>query len=69
MAAKTASIIVDWGTTSLRATLVDADGQELDSLETAQGISALKTGEHENTLMAALLDFQSTAPFPLPQSA
>ena len=54
MAAQTTSIIVDWGTTSLRAALVDADGRELDSLETAQGISTLKTGEHEDTLMTAL---------------
>jgi 2-dehydro-3-deoxygalactonokinase len=54
MAARKASIIVDWGTTSLRAALVDLDGKELDVVETAQGTSTLKTGEHENTLMAAL---------------
>lgn len=54
MAEETVSIIVDWGTTSLRAALVDADGKELDRIETAQGISTLQTGEYENTLMAVL---------------
>lgn len=54
MAAETTSIIVDWGTTSLRATLVDAGGKELDRLETPNGISTLKSGEHESALMTAL---------------
>ncbi len=54
MAGQEVSIIVDWGTTSLRATLAGKSGDTLDSLETAQGISTLKKGEHEGALMAAL---------------
>lgn len=54
MAATATSIIVDWGTTSLRAALVGEDGKELDHLETADGISSLGKGEHEAVLMAAL---------------
>jgi len=60
MAEQTASIIVDWGTTSLRAALVDANGAELDQLETAQGISSLQKGEHEAALMGALAPWFST---------
>lgn len=44
MAGQATSIIVDWGTTSLRATLVSQNGKELDHLETAQGISSLSKG-------------------------
>lgn len=54
MAAPATSIIVDWGTTSLRATLVGEGGEELDHLETANGISSLGKGEHEAALMDAL---------------
>jgi 2-dehydro-3-deoxygalactonokinase len=54
MTGQPASIVVDWGTTSLRAALVGADAQELDVIETSQGISTLGTGEHEAALMAAL---------------
>lgn len=49
-----ASIVVDWGTTSLRAALVGNGGEELDSLETPQGISSLGRGDHEAALMTAL---------------
>ncbi len=54
MAAPATSIIVDWGTTSLRAALVGEGGEELDHLETDDGISSLGEGEHEAALMAAL---------------
>lgn len=54
MAAHAASIVVDWGTTSLRATLVTDAGEALDRLETQQGISTLAKGEHEGVLMQAL---------------
>ncbi|WP_377296918.1 2-dehydro-3-deoxygalactonokinase [Rhizobium sp. SGZ-381] len=54
MTGQPASIVVDWGTTSLRATLVGADGQELDVIETPQGISTLSKGQHEAALMATL---------------
>lgn len=48
------AIVVDWGTTNLRASLVTAAGTVLDHLETPQGIATLSTGSHEATLMAAL---------------
>ncbi|WP_280171067.1 2-dehydro-3-deoxygalactonokinase [Agrobacterium pusense] len=54
MAARATSIIVDWGTTSLRAALVGNDGAELEHLETADGISSLAEGQHEPALMSAL---------------
>ncbi|MDQ1194398.1 2-dehydro-3-deoxygalactonokinase [Agrobacterium sp. SORGH_AS 787] len=54
MAVATNSIIVDWGTTSLRAALVGENGEELDHLETENGISSLRQGEHEAALMTAL---------------
>jgi 2-dehydro-3-deoxygalactonokinase len=54
-----ASIVVDWGTTSLRATLVSDGGEELDSLETSQGISSLGKGDHEAALMTALAPWLS----------
>lgn len=60
------AIVVDWGTTSFRATLVGGDGKATDHLETAQGISALKPGEHEGVLMAALADwFAAHGPIPV----
>ncbi|MBW9089564.1 2-dehydro-3-deoxygalactonokinase [Rhizobium wenxiniae] len=54
MATETAAIIVDWGTTSLRATLVDESGNEVENIETPQGISSLKKGDHEAVLMTTL---------------
>ncbi|WP_128255694.1 2-dehydro-3-deoxygalactonokinase [Falsirhodobacter deserti] len=60
------AIVIDWGTTSLRATLVGGDGARLDQLETAQGISTLKAGEHEGVLMAALSGwFTAHGPVPV----
>lgn len=54
MAAATAAIVVDWGTTSLRATLVDRSGNEMENIETPQGISSLNKGDYEEVLMATL---------------
>lgn len=54
MAAETAAIIVDWGTTSLRATLVDRSGNEMENIETPRGISSLNKGDHEEVLMTTL---------------
>ena len=59
MSGNTASIVVEWGTTSLRATLVASAGEVLDQLETPQGISTLKAGDHEAALMAALAPWLS----------
>jgi 2-dehydro-3-deoxygalactonokinase len=54
MGAPATSIIVDWGTTSFRGTLVSEEGEVLEHLETGQGISTLSKGEHEGVLMSAL---------------
>lgn len=51
MASDASSIVVDWGTTSLRAALVTDAGDVLDQIETQQGISTLKQGEHEDVLV------------------
>lgn len=60
MAAEAAAIVVDWGTTSLRATLVDAGGNELENIETSQGISSLNKGDHEEALMTTLSSWLSS---------
>lgn len=60
------AIVVDWGTTSFRATLVGDGGQPLGHLETEQGISILKAGEHEGVLMGALAGwFDAHGPLPV----
>lgn len=68
MAGETKSIIADWSTTSLRATLVCGDGTELAHVETEQGISTLAGGEHEGALMAALAPWLA-AHGPIPVAA
>ena len=60
MAAETAAIVVEWGTTSFRATLIDDDGNEMENIETPQGISKLSKGDHEAVLMTALAPWLST---------
>lgn len=60
MAAEATAIVVDWGTTSLRATLVDARGNELENIETSQGISSLNKGDHEEALMTTLSPWLSS---------
>ncbi|MGC4392679.1 2-dehydro-3-deoxygalactonokinase [Agrobacterium sp. M50-1] len=54
MTGQPTSIVVDWGTTSLRAVLADNHGQPIASLETADGITTVAKGGHEAVLMAAL---------------
>src|SRR5690554_6645508 len=54
MASDASSIVVDWGTTSFRATLVTDAGDVLDQIKTQQGVSTLKMGDHENILMETL---------------
>lgn len=49
-----AAIVVDWGTSSFRASLVAEGGGRLDHVQTDQGIAALQQGDHERVLMAAL---------------
>jgi 2-dehydro-3-deoxygalactonokinase len=60
MAAETAAIVVDWGTTSFRATLIDDGGNEMENIETPQGISKLNKGDYEVVLMTALAPWLST---------
>ncbi|MGH6861713.1 MAG: 2-dehydro-3-deoxygalactonokinase, partial [Phyllobacterium sp.] len=57
MKEKPVSIIVDWGTTSLRAALVSASGATIDSRETEGGIQFIKDGTFEATLMRATADW------------
>jgi 2-dehydro-3-deoxygalactonokinase len=43
-------IAADWGTTSLRAYLLDGEGAILDRLETPQGIQSVPSGAYEKAL-------------------
>ena len=43
-------IVVDWGTSRLRATLVDDNGKALDSVESDQGIQHVAPGTHIDVL-------------------
>ena len=45
-----AFIGIDWGTTSFRAYLADADGRALETLDDGAGALALEPGEHANYL-------------------
>lgn len=54
MTGQPTSIVVDWGTTSLRAVLADEHRQQVAALETADGITTVPKGQHEAVLMAAL---------------
>jgi len=49
-----AFIGVDWGTSSFRAYLADADGQALETLPDGRGALALQPGEHEAYLIERL---------------
>ncbi len=49
-----ALVIVDWGTTSLRAALVAPGGQVLDRVETAEGIQSIPDRAYEPVLMRRL---------------
>lgn len=44
-------IVIDWGTTSLRAALIDATGSKIDSVETKDGIQFLCAGDYEAHLL------------------
>lgn len=44
-------IVVDWGTTSFRASLVGADGRIIDGIETEDGIGKLSQEDYERLLM------------------
>jgi 2-dehydro-3-deoxygalactonokinase len=64
---QTVSAIIDWGTSSLRATLISADGHVLDKSESRHGgIQFVEGGAFEAALMAAIgLWFDDHGPFPV----
>jgi len=45
------NIVIDWGTTSFRASLCSQAGQQLDFIENDRGISVVPPGTHESELM------------------
>lgn len=51
---KPTHIVVDWGTTSFRAFLVNADGTLIDELETTRGIQFITDGAYETELTTAI---------------
>jgi 2-dehydro-3-deoxygalactonokinase len=51
---RVALIGVDWGTSSLRAYLIGADGAALDQIESDRGILSVGPGEHERVLAEAI---------------
>lgn len=62
---KPALISVDWGTTSLRCTLVAADGTILDRSARGPGINPLPPDGFATTLATAIASWQATAPVPI----
>ena len=57
------SIILDWGTSSLRAMLVSDTGETLDTKETSSGgIQFVKDGAFEAALMSVIGDWNQTEP-------
>ncbi|MCD1633281.1 2-dehydro-3-deoxygalactonokinase [Martelella mediterranea] len=64
---QTVSAIVDWGTSSLRATLLSADGRVLDRRESRNGgIQFVEGGAFEAALMTAIgAWFEEHGPFPV----
>lgn len=60
MADRPVSIIVDWGTTSLRAALVSGAGGTIEWRETEGGIQFVKDGRFEAALMEAVSDWFET---------
>ncbi len=62
-----ASIVLDWGTSSLRAALVTGSGETLDSRETQSGgIQFVKDGAFEDALLQAVGDwFTNHGPLPV----
>ena len=57
-------IAVDWGTSSLRAWAMDAEGQDLDRNSSDQGMGKLTPIEFEPTLIALITCLLYTSPSP-----
>jgi 2-dehydro-3-deoxygalactonokinase len=55
-------ISVDWGTSSLRAYLADADGRALAEIAAEKGALSLRPGEHETYLASLLQDWKARHP-------
>jgi hypothetical protein len=55
-------ISVDWGTSSLRAYLADADGRVLAEIAAEKGALSLHEGEHEPYLASLLQDWKTQHP-------
>ena len=55
-------ISVDWGTSSLRAYLADADGKALAEIAADKGALSLRDGEHETYLASLLRDWKTRHP-------
>jgi 2-dehydro-3-deoxygalactonokinase len=55
-------ISVDWGTSSLRAYLADADGAALAEIAADKGALSLQQGEHEPYLASLLRDWKTRHP-------
>ena len=55
-------IAVDWGTTSMRARLVSADGTIRDEAAPGPGMGALQRADYEPTLLAAVSDWLHDGP-------
>lgn len=53
-------VIVDWGTTSFRAFLVDESSQVIDSIENERGIQVLSAGQHEGELTTHITPWLAT---------
>ncbi|MCA1404383.1 2-dehydro-3-deoxygalactonokinase [Ensifer sp. IC3342] len=51
---KSVTVVLDWGTTSFRAFLVDREGSIVDAKESGQGIQFVPKGEHARALSDTL---------------
>ncbi len=56
---------IDWGTSSLRAYLIDAQGVVLETLSTADGIMQVQGSEFETTLLRLLEPWLTVSPLPV----
>lgn len=56
------SILVDWGTTNLRAYLVDNSGKVLETRQRQQGIRNVYDGNFAEAITEILMDWDSTCP-------
>ena len=57
-----AGILVDWGTTNLRAFLVNSTGEVLETRQRPQGIRNVTDGKFPDTIRGILKGWNSTCP-------